>query len=303
MSILSVHDLQGIAAYQNKIRVPSGHQLGFDGTLKIPVWTTETRPTPPEIGLIGYNSSSGVASVELYDGEDWVSIGGALRKDSDSMVKSGLVVFLDAGDTDSYPGSGNSWYDLSGNGNDGTLIDGPVYNSSGGGCLSFGSPTTTKVSLSTSDYGSDSFTISMWFNCDSLPTTYHMLLGASNYSGATGIGHYLYSDTIRTWVSGTTVNIYNSGSILSAGTWYNLDIVREYGVAWKWYLNGNLINTYTSDYLTTNYISPNSYIGNHYNSASYPFYGKVSVLRAYNRALSASEVLQNYNALKARYGL
>jgi hypothetical protein len=72
MSILSVHDLQGISAYNNKIRVPSGHQLDVDGALKLPTWTDSTRPAAPEVGLVGYNTESG--RTELYDGEDWVLI-------------------------------------------------------------------------------------------------------------------------------------------------------------------------------------------------------------------------------------
>ena len=77
MSILSVHDLQGISAYQNKIRVPSGHQLGFDGNLKLPVWTDSTRPVSPEVGLFGYNSQT--SALELWDGSDWASLSIASR--------------------------------------------------------------------------------------------------------------------------------------------------------------------------------------------------------------------------------
>jgi hypothetical protein len=90
MSILSVHDLQGIAAYQNKIRVPSGHQLGFEGTLKIPVWTNSTRPQNLEVGTIGFNDQRKV--VEIYNGTDWVSVGSsslsAFREDpySSSLI-------------------------------------------------------------------------------------------------------------------------------------------------------------------------------------------------------------------------
>ena len=79
MSILSVHDIQGISAYQNKIRIPSGHQLNFDGNLKIPVWTLGSRPISPEIGLIGYNTTDEV--VELYNGTEWVTIGGSKKLD------------------------------------------------------------------------------------------------------------------------------------------------------------------------------------------------------------------------------
>jgi hypothetical protein len=73
MSILSVHDLQGISAYSNTIRIPSGHnletygQFSINGSLKIPVWTTATRPTTNlVIGLIGYNTTT--SQIDIYVG-------------------------------------------------------------------------------------------------------------------------------------------------------------------------------------------------------------------------------------------
>lgn len=73
MSSLSVHDIQGITAYSNTIRIPSGHKLSFDGNLKLPTWTDSTRPAGPETGLIGYNTENEIA--EIYNGTEWVSIG------------------------------------------------------------------------------------------------------------------------------------------------------------------------------------------------------------------------------------
>lgn len=73
MSILSLRDLQGINTYSNKVRVPSGHTLEFTGNLKIPVWTTATRPSTPETGMIGYNTT--IQTVEIYANGSWGSIG------------------------------------------------------------------------------------------------------------------------------------------------------------------------------------------------------------------------------------
>ena len=56
MSQLSVHDIRGMSAYNNKIRVPSGHQLDVEGTLKLPTWTESTKPASPEVGIQGWNS-------------------------------------------------------------------------------------------------------------------------------------------------------------------------------------------------------------------------------------------------------
>lgn len=89
MSILSLRDLQGISAYSNKIRIPSGHQLSFDGNLKIPVWTTGTRPVSPEVGLIGFNSTTKV--IELYDGTVWVNVGGDNNSLNGSTVQRAAI--------------------------------------------------------------------------------------------------------------------------------------------------------------------------------------------------------------------
>ena len=73
MSQLSVHDILGISAYSNKIRIPSGHALEVEGNLKFPVWTSSTRPSGPETGSLGYNSETAV--LELYNGTAWVNVG------------------------------------------------------------------------------------------------------------------------------------------------------------------------------------------------------------------------------------
>ena len=73
MSSLSLHDLQGISAHSNKIRVPSGNSLQVEGTFKMPNWTTAGRPSSPEVGMIGWNTSK--EEVEVYDGTGWVRAG------------------------------------------------------------------------------------------------------------------------------------------------------------------------------------------------------------------------------------
>ena len=73
MSQLSVHDILGLSAYSNKIRIPSGHSLDVEGNLKFPTWTTSTRPSGPETGSLGYNTETAV--LELYNGTAWVNVG------------------------------------------------------------------------------------------------------------------------------------------------------------------------------------------------------------------------------------
>ena len=91
MSILSVHDIQGISAYQNKIRVPSGHQLSVDGNFKLPVWTTSTRPSSPDEGSLGFNSET--QSVEIYANGAWFTIGSAgVGTSAGSAATSALAI-------------------------------------------------------------------------------------------------------------------------------------------------------------------------------------------------------------------
>lgn len=93
------------------------------GALQLPVGTTAQRPASPATGMMRYNSS--LNTVESYTGTSW--------KYMPDIVRSGLVLNLDAAEPASYPGTGTTWYDLSGNGNNGTLVNGPTYNSANGG--------------------------------------------------------------------------------------------------------------------------------------------------------------------------
>lgn len=110
MSILSLRDIQGIATYNNKVRIPLGHQLSFDGNLKVPIWTTSTRPQSPDIGLIGYNTTDKV--LEIYNGTEWGSVSGSgLDGSSESKAApsaSTLRTTLGASAT-----NGSYWYKFS----------------------------------------------------------------------------------------------------------------------------------------------------------------------------------------------
>jgi hypothetical protein len=90
------------------------------------------------------------------------------------IVKNGLILDLDAGKLDSYNRVGTSWNDISSNGYVGTLINGPIYNSSNGGSVSFDGvddygriPYNSNFNLSNTDY-----TLEGWFNSNSFSTDY-----------------------------------------------------------------------------------------------------------------------------------
>ena len=96
------------------------------GALQLPVGTTAQRPTAAA-GHMRYNST--FKTVETYTGTRWEYM--------PDIVRDGLVLNLDAGEPSSYPGTGTAWTDLSGNGNTGTLTNGPTYSSANGGSIVF----------------------------------------------------------------------------------------------------------------------------------------------------------------------
>jgi hypothetical protein len=217
------------------------------------------------------------------------------------IVTDGLVLHLDAANRKSYPGSGNTWYDLSGNGNNGTRTN-AVFNSSNGGTFSF-------------DGNGDFITIS---SSDSLkPTTGITIFSwtkSSNYGNMTILGKNNSFQNQTFSANGIENSIYSGGwnqprtaqNLLSTTNWNN--IVNTYTTQdykQRTYLNCSEVLTHTRTGGAAgniNQTNDNLYIGSWGGSVEY-FNGFISVLMMYDRALSPTEIQQNYNALKGRYGL
>jgi hypothetical protein len=120
---------------------------------------------------------------------------------SPKIVTDGLVLCLDAGNPKSYPGSGTTWTDLSGNGNNGTLVNGVGYNSGNGGSLVFDG-VNDRVTINASSHtnlSSGNFTISSWFYIPtSVDTTnlYYWLIAIGTSVGSSNTWY------LRVWRSG-----------------------------------------------------------------------------------------------------
>ena len=229
-----------------------------------------------------------------------------------SIVTSGLVLSLDAGDRNSYVGSGTTWTDLSGNSNNGTLTNGPTFSSANGGNIVFdGTDDYTDCGNgSTLNFTTNSFSISTWVKTNAIGTT-RFITGKMNGAGiASSIGYGLYLGNAGTLWSfavwpGTSNLVVNTGLFVQTNTWVNLVGVRnvESSLAIL-YTNGvqaNAIATTATNVSTAvpfivGGITTSSTVGNRWD-------GSIASTQVYNRALSASEVLQNYNATKTRFGL
>lgn len=222
-----------------------------------------------------------------------------------NIVTSGLVLHLDAANPKSYPGTGNTWYDRAANlnagvANNGTLVNEPTFDSGNGGSIVFDG-TNDYVTLiatpSTLGMISGNFTVNIWIYNNG--TTKGGLVSSQSSSSAGG----QYEFSINS-VNSVKVTYYGGGSVntsIVSNTWYMLTHTYNYSTkSSKLYKNGLLVSsiTMTVDLFTTGQI----YIGWYGYGGGY-FRGNIPIVQIYKGELSATEVLQNYNATKSRYGL
>ena len=220
-----------------------------------------------------------------------------------SIVTSGLVLNLDASNVSSYPGSGTSWFDLSGNGNTGTLTNGPTFNSANGGSIVFDGSNDYVSSFPTQISGVGSKTVSAWIKINK--TSRVGLAGIRDGGSQTG-----WVFTVNRTTYGNLTYFHTGGSTLevAAGiitnTWYNVCVTYNLtSTTAILYLNGVQIGSPSTSFTA---ITPSSFkgvVGNEDSAFSDLFSGNIAQTLIYNRALSASEVLQNYNITKAKFGL
>ena len=220
------------------------------------------------------------------------------------IVTDGLVFYVDAGNSKSYPGSGTTWSDLVGS-NEGTVTNGPVYSSSNAGVFDFDG---TNDYVSHTDIGASDWpvTLSAWVKYDvgNLPQTVVAQADASVNNQMFGCGTQVEGGLMKPTV--WTYSYYGfqqakGATTVVAGTWYHLTAVFESNTSKKMYLDGNLEATLTTSTTFPTGID-NLNIGR-FGRLSHGGYvnGQIACAMAYNKALSTSEVTQNYNALKNRF--
>lgn len=232
------------------------------------------------------------------------------------IVTDGLVLCLDAADRNSYTGSGTTWTDLSGNGYNGSLTNGPTFNSDNGGSLVFDgsndyisltSP-SDRYTWTPSGNGNNYMTIDIWVKSTD---------GSGRFFSKpwNGSGWYNYGISNNTFSLVTSTTSNKTFSNLSTGNWENATFVvnpTQFAV----YRNGSINSSFSNHNLTAN--SPGTggnlnlplalmtlypYGTGTWSYTGFSMSGQLGVFKFYNKVLSASEVQQNYNATKGRYGL
>ena len=228
---------------------------------------------------------------------------------SPKVVTDGLVLYLDAANTKSYPGSGITWTDLSRSGNSSEL-KGPTFNSGNGGSIVFdGTNDYVEIQNQIQFDQTDPFTLSSWvkssnvineliINNENIVYTGYRLNINVNANIEIGLRNSISDD-----IAIETLNrIY-------ANTWYHIvgtyDGTRNVS-GMKIYINGVEEDTNTiSNTLTSSTLSnQQTLLGiRRLSPPSDPLRGNIANVQIYNRALSTIEITQNYNATKTRFGL
>ena len=218
------------------------------------------------------------------------------------IVTNGLVLHLDAANIRSYPGSGTTWTDLSGNNITGSLTNGPTYNSANGGSIVFyGSNDSVIIPHTPSLSVGNSLSVFFWFYLNST-SSYQPIVAKSYNNNGWEIANQNggLRCTLRPSVSNNN-NIFVPGT-LNLNNWYCSGFTCN-NTTISLYLNGILqgatsVSSINLDTTSSLYVAQRS-DGSNINY----FNGSISNVQIYNRALSAAEVLQNYNAQKSRFNL
>lgn len=224
------------------------------------------------------------------------------------IVRSGLVLNLDAAQKTSYSGSGTTWYDLSGNRNNGTLVGGPTFSSINGGNLIFDKVDDWfYTSLSTIGDANTSFSWGGFVKINASTSPNRFVFG--NYTenatvpffaiafNNSGDNTFIY---IRDSTGGTELT--STGANLDLNNWYYLLGVRDASANQvKLYVNGLLRDTQTFSGSLNTKSTQNNFGGVRHLTGYIDC--NIGLVHVYNRVLSASEILQNYNATKGRFGL
>lgn len=218
---------------------------------------------------------------------------------NENIISNGLILNLDLGNYSSYRGTGTSITDLSGIGNTGTLINGPVFSSANAGILSFdGVDDHIDVPSITSITGD--FTAGVWFYTTATTDVNYKRLVDLNYASGFWMGRQTNTNN---WGGGILAGNFPHGIYLpfANGQWHYLVLIRN-GSTHILYGDGTS-NTASTTVSTGNLSSSSLFIAKQPEGGGTFFNGNIAQVQIYNRALSATEVQQNYNALKQRFGL
>jgi len=219
---------------------------------------------------------------------------------SPKIVTNGLVLCLDAASRKSYPGTGNVWRDLSGNGNDGTLTNSPIYSPANFGNFQFATNTYISTTYNTA-LDTQTPTVEVWVKTNA--TTQN---GFWFEKGFVNAQYSLFQEggniKWRQNFGGITNLSTTTATYMNTSSWYQ--VVGTYSSGFRrLYINGVLVNSDAqSGTIATSNLGCR--IGAYGGGApDYYYNGSLAICKVYNRTLTPDEINQNFKATKSRFGL
>jgi hypothetical protein len=228
----------------------------------------------------------------------------------------GLKLYVDAAVLESYPGSGTAWYDITGDLNNGTLTNGPTYSSNNGGYIAFDG-TNDYVRTTDVDHGISQFTLESWVYFNSLSSNPSIIKKNTDNDNWPVFSLGAGSDgKINGYYSTRIYGVCLEGALTSAGAvttgqWYHLCYSKGADGYTTMKIHKNGVSQSYTNFLYGSHVNEvcNSSkpvdLGISYDATVFvqPLNGRIAVVKIYNRQLSDSEILQNYNTQKSRFGL
>lgn len=274
------------------------------GHITIPSGTILQRPSSPTEGMMRYNTDFSVN--EYYNGTDWVTVTGA-----NSIVRSGLSLWLDAGIASSYPGTGSTWYDISGNGKNFTWVSTPSYTS--GSIPYFSTLNNRCTGPASNSFGinnTSGYTIFLICMQNALVGTGAFKFykdGSSSASRAiflhcTWSDDNVYFDQGGCCGSDTRTNVASGGS----RTW-NIWTFRRFTGSSTRTISKNGVtlttNTAAAANIDLNATAVDLGSSDEYGGNTSTWNARLGGFIVYNRGLSDEEIYRNYQTLRSRYGV
>ena len=284
------------------------------------------------------NQVSGQNFTVVQDATNWLNVNGYWTSQGSSnitdVLTDGLVLKVDASNASSYPGTGTTWYDLSGNDYDGTLTNGASYSSEFGGVMIFTGSNSQYITfndpIETRLTSSNAVTYQIWVRGESgsagnagIIPTFNKLIYNDNFAGITtemyllGANKTPGNDGIYSYINyasdGGDMDAFSTttGTTMTTGSWYFISVTAQLGATiGTLYNNNQLYDSQNGFDDVPNFENSASLeLGRSYNEPitvvgpvnSY-LNGKIGAFYVYNRQLSQAEVTSNFNATKARYG-
>jgi hypothetical protein len=247
------------------------------------------------IGLTNYIANQTYTTViECLDYFDGQSDKFVINTEYPEIITKQFLLNLDAGFIPSYPRNGTAWKDLSGNNNNATLINGPLFNSSNKDSIVFDGVNDYAQTGSVTSFGTGPFSISMWFKPDGTQAANASLVCVANTASASNWQLSFTSNTLVFWINATTSI---TTTYVPTDEWTNVVVVRNSTgtEGLKIYINGllEITSTASTDFTDASGIR----IGMDRASTGF-FKGEIGNIFIYNRALTEVEILHNYTVTK-----